>query len=80
MLSKLFSKVNVFDRAIPMQLIMLNGIRFEEAYTIFSSAVFGFPYKIRVGMIGTQISKNYLKNFLPIRIKTHVLRMKIWNE
>lgn len=58
-----FPKVNVFDRAIPMQLIMLNGIRFEEAYTIFSSAVFGFPYKIRVGMIGTQISKKLLEKF-----------------
>ncbi len=58
-----FPEVSVFDRAIPMQLIMLNGIRFEEAYTIFSSAVLGFPYKIRVGFIGSQISQKLLKRF-----------------
>lgn len=60
---KFFPNVSVFDLAIPMQLIMLNGIRFEEAYTIFSSAVFGFSYKIRIGFIGSQISHKLLKKF-----------------
>jgi len=58
-----FPNVMCFDKAIPMQLIMLNGIRFEEAYTIFSSAVFGFPYKIRIGFIGSQISSKLLNRF-----------------
>lgn len=60
---RFFPQVEVFDLSVPMQLVMLNDICFEEAYTIFSSAVFGFPQKIRIGFIGSQISQKLLNLF-----------------
>ena len=46
---------------IPLQLLSLNGIRFTEAITISSTAVFDFNYPILVTYLGTQISPVLLK-------------------
>ena len=58
-----FPDVTVFDNPVPMQLITLNGIRFEEAYTLFSSAVFGFPYELKIGYYGSGVSPKLLSLF-----------------
>ena len=46
---------------IPLQLLSLNGIRFSEAITISSTAVFDFNYPILVTYLGTQISPKLFK-------------------
>ena len=48
---------------IPLQLLSLNGIRFSEAITISSTAVFDFNYPILVTYLGAQISPLLLKKF-----------------
>lgn len=58
-----FPDACVFDQSVPMQLLTLNGIRFEEAYTLFSSAVFDFPYHIRVWFVGSRISASLYQQF-----------------
>lgn len=58
-----FPNAMVFDAPVPMQLITLNGVRFQEAYTLFSTAVFDFPYQIKVGYIGSRISKKLYERF-----------------
>lgn len=45
----------ILKTSAPMQLLTLNGIRFEAAYSIRSSALFDFPYKIKVCVLGTEI-------------------------
>lgn len=39
----------------PMQLLSLNGVRFETAYSIRSSALFDFPYRIKICVFGTEV-------------------------
>ena len=47
----------------PMQLLSLNGIKFEAAYSIFSTALFDFPYKIKVCCIGSEVHPKLFKKW-----------------
>lgn len=47
--------VFVLNTDAPMQLLTLNGIRFETAYSIRSSAIFDFPYRIKVCVLGSEV-------------------------
>lgn len=60
---RIFPNVPILDLPVPMQLFALNNIRFEEAYTLFSSSVFGFPYPIKVGYFGSSVSHKLAKRF-----------------
>ena len=53
--SVFFPNYHVLDSIIPMQLLTLNGIKYDAAYSIRSSALFDFPYRIKVCVIGTEI-------------------------
>lgn len=66
--SEIFPKALVFDKPIPMQLFNFLGVRFERAITVFSTAVFAFPYEIEIDWIGTKIHKNLLAEFGDIEL------------
>ena len=53
----------VLDTKAPIQLLTLNGIKFESAYSINSTALFDFPYRIRVCFIGTEINSHLLERY-----------------
>lgn len=56
---------------IPLQLLSLNGIKFSEAITISSTAVFDFNYPILVTYLGSEISPQLFKKY-PNASKDHV--------
>lgn len=53
--SRFFSNNLILNTSAPMQLLSLNGIRFESAYSVNSTALFDFPYKIKVCVLGSEI-------------------------
>lgn len=53
--SHYFPNNYVLNTRAPIQLLTLNGVRFEAAYSIFSTALFDFPYKIKVCCIGSEV-------------------------
>ena len=53
--SKYFPDIYVLKTYAPMQLLSLNGVRFDAAYSILSTALFDFPYRIKVCAIGSEI-------------------------
>lgn len=69
--SMFFPDVNVIEESIPMQLFSFNGIRFEEAYAICTTAIFDFPYHIKVGYIGSEIDPR-IEKVLPNLTKEKV--------
>lgn len=51
----------VLNITAPMQLLTLNGIRFDAAYSIYSTALFDFSYHIKVCCIGTEVHPKLYK-------------------
>ena len=45
----------ILKTTAPMQLLSLNGIKFDIAYSVNSTALFDFPYKIKVCVLGSEI-------------------------
>lgn len=60
---KYFKDVYVIDKPIPMQLLDILNIVFQEAATVCSSAVTSIPYDIKVRWLGSSIHPNILKEF-----------------
>ena len=50
-----FPEYEVLRLRIPMELLSLVNIRFEEAYSLFSTALYNFPYHIKVCYIGCEV-------------------------
>ena len=53
--SKYFPNYVILNTKAPMQLLTLNGIKFESAYSINSTALFDFPYRLKVCVLGSEI-------------------------
>lgn len=53
--SKYFPDLFVLKSYAPFELFTLNGVKFEKAYSVSSSALLGFPYKIKICFLGTEI-------------------------
>lgn len=53
--SAYFEDSLVLSSRIPIQLLSLNGIIFERAYSINSTALFDFPYHIKVCVLGSEV-------------------------
>lgn len=60
---KYFNDVYVMDKPIPMQLLDILNIVFQEAATVCSSAATSIPYNIKVRWLGSSIHPNILKEF-----------------
>lgn len=56
----LFPECDVFSAPIPLELLSLVGVQFNNVYTLFSSAVFNLPYKANIHWLGSYDNK-YLK-------------------
>lgn len=59
--SKFFPKAKVWNSLLPMELVSLLGIRFQEVYTVFSTAALSLPYKTHIHFMGTSVHPNLLK-------------------
>ncbi|MGL5723638.1 glycosyltransferase family 52 [Cetobacterium sp.] len=60
---KVFEKATILKREIPFELLVLLGVKFEKAITIFSTAAFSLGEKVKVDFYGTEIHQNIYKNF-----------------
>ncbi|GHU74758.1 hypothetical protein FACS189450_15360 [Spirochaetia bacterium] len=60
---KYFSDVYVFDKIIPMQLLVLTGVKFSKAITIFSSSINSFPYELEKEWIGSSIHPSLYERY-----------------
>jgi len=58
-----FPDIYVFDKVLPAELLNCVDVRFEKAVTIFSSAVFNFPYNIKVDWISSKISSKLFERY-----------------
>lgn len=48
--------VPVLDTKAPMQLLSLNGVKFDCVYSVYdSSALYDFPYKVKVCVLGSEV-------------------------
>lgn len=56
-----FPNISIFNKTINLQLLMLNGLSFQKAITICSSAVYDLPQDIEVDWFGPSIHPNTLE-------------------
>lgn len=59
--SKYFPEAKVWHSLLPMELVSLLGIRFQEVYTVFSTAALSLPYKTHIHFMGTSVHSNLLR-------------------
>ena len=59
--SYLFPGAYIFTKKIPMELLSVFGVRFEDVYTVFSTAALLLPYKANIHFMGTTVHPNLLK-------------------
>ena len=59
--SKFFPEAKVWRSLVPMELISLLGIQFQEVYTVFSTAALSLPYKTHIHFMGTSVHSNLLR-------------------
>lgn len=53
--SRYFKNALVLKTKAPFELLSLNGLRFSEVYTIFSTCAFDIPYEVNVYFFGSQV-------------------------
>lgn len=60
---KIFQKATILKRETPFELLVLLGVQFEKAITIFSTAAFSLGKNIEIDFYGTEIHSKLHKNF-----------------
>lgn len=58
-----FPNIPVLKTYAPIQLLSLNNVKFDIAYSIYSTALYDFPYKIKICIIGPEIHPLLIKRF-----------------
>ncbi len=66
-----FPNIHLFNKIVPFQLLLLSGIKFEKAATVFSSSVYGLQNTISVDWYGTKIHPKIEKAFGDIKYKAN---------
>lgn len=64
---KLFPEVMIMPSFLPIELLSLAGVRFENIYTIFSSSALSFPGNPEIHFLGTRIHPALVKKYGDIR-------------
>ena len=57
---KYFPKNEIFTEPIPLELLSLVGVKFENVYTLFSTSVLNLPYSTNIHWYGTYNSKKLM--------------------
>ncbi|WP_052193921.1 glycosyltransferase family 52 [Cetobacterium sp. ZOR0034] len=60
---KVFQKATILKRETPFELLVLLGVQFEKAITIFSTAAFSLGKNIEIDFYGTEIHSKLYKRF-----------------
>lgn len=58
---RLYPKAYVFKKMMPMELLNILGVKFQNVYTVFSTAALSLPYKTHIHFLGTAAHPNLLR-------------------
>lgn len=64
---KYFPAIPIFNKKVPMELLLLCGVRFDNAYTINSTAIYDFPKETKLTMWGESINEKIELFFKRVR-------------
>ena len=65
--SVIFPHNTILEPTIPIELLSFVGVRFKDVYTIFSTAVLAFPYRLNIHVYGTIVNQSLVNRFGDIR-------------
>lgn len=71
---KFFPNIVILKSTVPIELLTFNGIKFEDVYTIFSTAVLAFNYQVNIHFLGTSIHPEIEKAFGNVVLEDGVIK------
>ncbi len=69
-----FRNSYIFKHKIPMELLTLLNIKFNNIYTVFSTAAINFHYKTNIHFAGTRVHQNLINEFGDIEFSHGVIK------